>query len=184
MEAIEKISVYNTLFFVSMGIAVVGLALSIFFFFYFDIPTVWAMMTGRAQKDTVRRMEEQNAKTGRLRVSMSASMEKTGKTGKTDKTGKSGRTQLQQEAVSVQRPVAVVIPPAKEEIRPETEVLRTPSPETEVLGNTAPETMVLNSEALVAEECGTTSVLHPVQPDNFRFMVTETTLLIHTDEII
>ena len=56
MNAVEMISLYGNLFYVSLAIAVVGLGLAVFFFFYFDIPTVHALMTGKAKEETIRRI--------------------------------------------------------------------------------------------------------------------------------
>lgn len=174
MEAVERIPIYNTLFYVSLGVAILGLILAAFFFFYFNIPTVRAMMTGKAKKDTIRRMEEQNAKTGRLRAPISGTMGKTGSTGRTQP-----QTPVQKQAVT--QPV----PHTTEDVRPETQVLQTAVPETAVLQSSALETTVLGQETKIQEEeCGKTEMLHPMEQTQFRFLVTETTLVVHTDEVI
>ena len=81
----ELISLFTTLAYVFMGIAILGLALAVFFFFYFDIPTVYITMTGKAKKDTIRKMEEENFKSGKLRYQYPAT------TGKTKRSGKLGK---------------------------------------------------------------------------------------------
>ena len=76
-------------------------------------------------------------------------------------------------------------PPAAEPVRLETQVLQQAVPETQVLQETAPETVVLgHNPPAPEEECGKTELLHPAQQIPFRFLVTETTLVIHTDEVI
>ena len=195
MNAVEMISLYGTLFYVSLAVAVVGLALAVFFFFFFDIPTVYALMTGKAKEDTIRRMAEQNAKTGNLRNQYIH----TGPTGRTGKTKGSGNTggltqNVAQHQVQQPQPAAAgQTAPLAEPERYETSVLQTPTQETTILSEAAPETQVLgygNAEA------GETAMLSnpgtyapqaaaPAQmPSGFRFDVTESTLVIHTNEII
>lgn len=150
MSAVELISLYRTLFFVSLGIALLGLVLAVFFFFFFDIRTVYAMMTGRAKEQTVRRMAEQNAKTGNLRKQHIH----TGPTGETGQTKGSAKVEvlIQPEAPAASETVV---------LQPDT------AGETVVLENsTADETAVLSAHS------------------GFCFDLTETTLVIHTNEII
>ena len=185
MNAVELIALYGNLFYVSVGIAVVGLGLAIFFFFYFDIPTVYALMTGKAKEDTIRRMAEQNAKTGNLRNPY-------GVTGKNKAPGSTGPlTQNVSQPVqhTIQSPVSDQTVPLAEPERYETSVLQTPVAETTILRDDAPETQILGYEP----EAGATAVLdkapyvnEPVAPaySDFRFTLTENTLVIHTNEII
>lgn len=168
MDAIEKISLYGTMFYVFMGIAVLGFVLAVFFFFYFDIPTVYAMMTGKAKRETVRRMEEENAKTGKLRNYY-------GNTGKTGKTGKKRN-------VEVVNPVTREYPsPAVAGERPETSVLSSKTMETAVLHPDTQETEILSTQYIPSAD-KTEILREPVQDSLFQ--VTETTLVIHTDEMI
>lgn len=163
MDPVKMISLYETLFFVSMGIAILGLALAVFFFIRFDIRTVYLLMTGKAKDETIRRMTEQNAKTGNLRYSAY---------------GKSG---------SLGGAKAVSGPLSQEfsgEIK-ESPQVSAPEPvsETTVLGGDAAETSVL-----VPEDAGATAVLtreaaEPAVP-NFRFEVTESTVSVNTNEKI
>lgn len=182
MNAVEMISLYGTLFYVSLAIAVVGLALAAFFFFYFDIPTVYALMTGKAKEDTIRRMAEQNAKTGNLRNQYIH----TGPTGKTENTGALSRNVPQP---GVQEQTAPLAQPERDE----TSVLQTPAQETTILSQAAPETQVLRYDGA---DSGETSLLngsgayapqpaaYQQVPAGFRFDVTESTLVIHTNETI
>lgn len=176
------ISLLNTLFYVSMGVAILGFALAVFFFFYFDIPTVYAMMTGKARKETVRRMEEQNARTGRLRTDHghSGNIGKTGRFGKTGRTGKVRSAEVAHPEVPVYH--AQPTPTAPQE-RMETSVLSQAAPETNVLAASAAETAVLGHSAPAAQPTDQTAILHPAA-NTIPFYMTETTLVIHTDEII
>ena len=159
MNAVEMISLYGTLFYVSLGVALLGLALAVFFFFYFDIRTVYALMTGKAKADTIRRMNEQNQKTGNLRNAYIH----------TGPTGRTGKTTATASAVPAEAPEATA-------------------------GQTAPlaphdsmETTVLQQEdmaettILQPEDTAETTVLGH---SGIRFDLTESTLVIHTDEII
>lgn len=178
MDATAQISLYTTLFYVSLGITVVGLALAVFFFFYFDIPTVFAMMTGKARKETIRRMEEQNAKTGNLRFEYPVGNSgRTGRTGgKTGRTGETGRTVAPPAGGTPPREnrAASQIPTQPE--WPETSVLQQPTMETTILGGAGEETEFLGAAEQVQPETR--------QPQNMSFRMTETTIVIHTDEII
>lgn len=170
MDATAQISLYTTLFYVSVGITVLGFVLAVFFFFFFDIPAVFAMMTGRAKKETIRRMEEQNAKTGNLRFQypsggLGKSGRTGGKTGRTEKTAKTART-----AEFPSPPPAV----PTQEPRAETSVLQRPTMETTVLNNEAGQTMPLNMPPQPK----------PQRPSPIPFRMTENTLVIHTDEMI
>lgn len=165
MSAIELIALYKRLFYVSLGVAILGLVLAVFFFFFFDIRTVYALMTGKAKEKTVRRMAEQNAKTGNLRNQHIH----TGPTGKTGKTG-------------VKREV---VPPPKQ---PEGQSAGAANGQTE---QAVSETTVLQPEAAQTtvlqdnDQVGQTSILEkPETKGSYRFDVTENTLVIHTDEII
>ena len=184
MNAAEQISLFNTLFYVSMSLTIVGLALAVFFFFYFDIPRVHAMMTGKAKRDTIRKMEEQNAMTGKLRMNYTGYTGETGdpaRTGKLGRTGRTGRTGEIQES-RIQNPAPAPQQHDQETVTPETAVLQTNAPETEVLYENAGETAILGA-APVQEEAGETAVLNH-DLGGFRFQITETTLVIHTNEII
>jgi len=162
MTAAELISLYDTLFNVSLCIALLGLGLSVFLFFYFDIRTVYALMTGKAKQETIRRMAEQNAKTGNLRNQYLH----TGPTGRTGKTGKSGPLGF---TGSLTEQIAPT--PVQQAVEPETAVL---------VEDVVMETNVLNAASAQTVE---TAVLS-TPANQFRFLLTENTLVIHTDEII
>lgn len=165
MAAMERISLFGTLFYVSLGLAVLGLGLAVFFFFFFDIPSVFALMTGRAKQQTIQRMAEQNAKTGNLRSSI---------TGRTGSSGKLGKRNV------------VITPPSQVA----TADIHPPVVETAPISAAAPETSLLQQEEAGAttvlprteETAGETALLQ--QTPGFRFDVTESTLVIHTTEIV
>ena len=183
MSAAEQITLFNTLFYVFAGITALGLALAVFFFFYFDIPTIFVMITGKAKRDTIRRMEEANAVTGKVRRQYPAH---TGDMKHSGRLGNSGRT----------APRKAVIKHPTEEI-PTTEPPQTV--ETGVLKMAAQETEVLRAPEKADsayEGAGETAPLKrsaaqnqpkvaPVQSaPQIRFQITENTMVIHTDELI
>lgn len=173
MAAMERISLFGTLFYVSLGLAVLGLGLAVFFFFFFDIPSVFALMTGRAKQQTIQRMAEQNARTGNLRSSITGRPGNSGKLGRSEKLS-GGRS-------------AVVTPPSQvmtADMQPP------PMSRTEQVGAATMETAAMRQEAAGAttvlprmeETAGETALLQ--HTPGFRFDVTESTLVIHTTEII
>ena len=167
MDAVELIQLYETLFYVSAALTVLGFGLAIFFFFFFRIPDVRALMTGKARADTVRRIEEQNAKTGTLRVPVPGTSGEIGRSGRIGRTGR-----------------MIVEPPVQPQQNVEQSVQY--SEETALLQNDAADTSVLTTDATVVlhrDSPEETTVLRRV-PEGFRFDITEATLVIHTDEII
>lgn len=66
-ESEQIIALYHTGFIVCLCLAVVFAALSVFLFLKFRIRKVFNFITGRAEKRTIRQMEEENAQTGKLR---------------------------------------------------------------------------------------------------------------------
>lgn len=170
MDAVELIQLYETLFYVSVALTVLGFGLAVFFFFFFRIPDVRALMTGKARADTVRRIEEQNAKTGTLRTPAPGTSGEIGRSGRIGRTSRIGR--------------AVIEPPPQPQQNAEQSVQY--SEETAVLQNDAADTSVLATDATVVlhrDHTEETTVLTRV-PEGFRFNITEATLVIHTDEII
>ena len=164
MDAVAQISLYSTLFYVFLALTAIGLILAVFFFFFFDIPTVYAMITGKAKEKTLKRMQEKNAKTGTLRTRNTRRTSASGQLN-TGELGNTGRTAAQ---------VADILEHAA-------------APETAVLQPAAAETSVLSSAAVPVyanDEMGQTAALKPKAAVNFRFDVTQHVVLIHTDEII
>lgn len=67
METEQLIGLYHTGFIVCLILTILFVALSVLLFFKLRIRDVFNFMTGRAEKMTIRRMEEENVKTGKLR---------------------------------------------------------------------------------------------------------------------
>ena len=57
----------NIAFIVCLVLGILFLVLAVLFFFVFDIPNVYLIRTGKGARKTIRKMEEINAETGRLR---------------------------------------------------------------------------------------------------------------------
>lgn len=212
MNAAEQISLYENLVYVSLVVAIVGLGFAIFFFFYFKIPVVFALMTGSAKRETLQRMEQQNAKTGKLRSAH------TGPTGsgsrkasvtlpKTADLNVAPTTPMQQTAAAVNGADTAVLGMGDTSVlgmgdtsvlgMGETSVLG--MGETSVLGGAAAtpergETAVLNDRQTgippmaTQEFNGDTVILSSsdaaVRSFSIRFDLTESTMVIHTDELI
>ena len=186
MDAVELISLYNTLFYVFLGIAVLGLALGIFFFFYFDIPMVYSMITGKSKEKAILRIQKQNAKTGNLRFQYPDHTGdiRTGRTGRTgqskrqarserlSKNGNSGKLAKEAAESAVNDQVAQILEQAAE-----TAVLQTQEMETSILQPVA-------AQSSQESELGQTEMLQPGVAVNFRFEVTQANVLIHTEEKI
>lgn len=66
-ETEQLISLYHTAFIVFLILTIVFALVSVLIFFQFRIKDVFDFKTGRGQKRTIRQMEEENAKTGKLR---------------------------------------------------------------------------------------------------------------------
>lgn len=177
MDAAAKMELFQNLFYVSAAIAVVGLGLAVFFFFFFDIRNVYALMTGKAKRQTIERMAEQNSRTGHLHTH-------------------SGNIR-EPNAPRVQHPSQVVTA----EIQPTVDFNAAPeSMETTILSDSG-ETTILQPEpqlpvqvpaqagetAILSQpQQGETTILSAPEPSApaFRFDITESTMVINTDEII
>lgn len=68
----QSISLYHTFFLIFLVLTVIFALLSVLIFFKFRIRQVFDFMTGRGEKRTIRQMEEENAKTGKLRQEYAA----------------------------------------------------------------------------------------------------------------
>ena len=65
-ETEQLISLYHTAFIVFLILTIVFALISVLIFFQFRIKDVFDFKTGRGQKRTIRQMEEENAKTGKI----------------------------------------------------------------------------------------------------------------------
>lgn len=66
-ETEQLIALYHTGFIICLILTLLFAALSVFIFFMFKIRRVFDFLTGRAEKRTIKQMEEENAQTGKLR---------------------------------------------------------------------------------------------------------------------
>ena len=122
----EVIALYDLLFWLSLGLAGIGLVFSILTFFVFDIRTIFAIKTGHAEKVSMQRTTEKNAATGKLKEDYSfeyntmtmgrktKKMFTTGKTGNTSKQVAAETTQLNQKPAPVSNEATVPDVPVQE----------------------------------------------------------------------
>lgn len=166
MEAIARISLFSNLFYACAGIAVISLLFAVFFFIRFDIPSVYAVMTGKRRKRSIQRMQAQSS----AGKSMHSRVRRKGTGTLEGKTGQMGAAPRRQEPEQMPEP-------PRSEPRPETGVLKVETPETQVLQPVRQET-----KAPITEELPPTEYLGGKQP--FTFRITENTISVHTDEWI
>ena len=67
MDAQALIRIYQTGFYICIAIAIVGLLLSVLFFFRFHIGNIWLIQTGKAKRKAVQNMQEASRQNGRMR---------------------------------------------------------------------------------------------------------------------
>lgn len=67
-RAVVLIGIYRTCFYICLGVMLLGLSSAVILFFKFDIKTIFLIRTGRAARQTIRKMAETNARTGRLQA--------------------------------------------------------------------------------------------------------------------
>lgn len=68
MDAQSLIRTYQAGFYLCMVITIVGILLSLFFFFKFKIGNIWAIQSGKARKKAVRELQEASRQDGRMRA--------------------------------------------------------------------------------------------------------------------
>ena len=66
MSSVEKISLLNTLFYVTLVAAILFLVITAVLFFVFKIPQIYMLKTGKARKRSIDQMKKFNSETGRL----------------------------------------------------------------------------------------------------------------------
>lgn len=176
MEAIARIALFNNLFYVCAGTAVISLFLAVFFFIQFDIPSVYAAMTGKSRKRSIQRMQAQS----RAGKSMHSRVRRKPATG-APPTGQTGHAPPRKQP---DRPAKPPRPEPKPEPKTEPRTEPAARPETGVLKMDTPETQVLHPlqepEAPVTEQLAPTAL--PEKRITFR--ITENTISVHTDEWI
>ncbi len=88
------------MFWICLVAAVIFLIITVAMFFFFNIPLIFSIRTGRAKKKTIEEMQRANSETGRLRpvgrfstanLTNSGMLGSTGGIGKTGSVGKTGR---------------------------------------------------------------------------------------------
>lgn len=67
MDAVGKMELFQNLFYVSAVLAAIGLGLAIFFYFYFDIRYIYMIISGKDRRQAVEQMTKRSAHNGRLR---------------------------------------------------------------------------------------------------------------------
>lgn len=168
----EEIALFNNLFYACAGIAAISLFLTVFFFIQFDIPSVYAAMTGKKRRRSIQRMQAQSV----AGKSMHSRVRRKPATG-TPPTGQTGQ------APPRKRPERPAEPP-RPEPKPEPKPEPAARPETGVLKMDTPETQVLppqqEPKAPVTEQLAPTALLEK----RITFRITESTISVHTDEWI
>lgn len=66
MSSLERIDLFNALFYVALVAAIVFLVAAVIMFFVFKIPQVYMLRTGKSRKKSVEEMRKVNSETGRL----------------------------------------------------------------------------------------------------------------------
>lgn len=103
-QAQQQIELFHLLFQICLGIFLTGLTVSVLFFFLFDIRKIFNSRSGRSVKRAVQKMEETNARTGKLDVNgFNMELERSGdissgsaekvRTARMFRTGKSGHSE-------------------------------------------------------------------------------------------
>lgn len=157
----NSISIFHTGFVICLAGAILFLVITAVLFFVFDIKTIYAIRSGRAQAKTVKEMELTNSSTGRLRTA-----KKPRASAQSDKKKTSMKKSSSNRPPAVQPPVKASVPPTvqdaysddsqsvTEKLSPDTHSENESDAENTVLlsqANTVPapeqssETVVLNS---------------------------------------
>lgn len=179
MNATQAMELYNTLFYVCMTVAIIGLVAAAALFFALDIPTVFALLTGRAKRKTVERIAKDS------------------QAGKTHRKKSTSQTLSQvQTSGNLKKPVTEELP-ISEDIAEETSLLNESAEEETSLLSEVAETDVLTAAQSTApnmtragfeEEIGSTEQLKSEKKKQTvqtgLFEITESIIEIHTQEII
>ena len=185
MNAAEKIALFDNLFFVFMGLAIVGMIFAVFFFFLYDIPKVFSLITGRNKKHAMEQMQDRSKSGKSLRAKGDTSTQLKRSAAAVAESGELTATNL---APGAEQPTTVL------DATDET-VLLDNTAETSVLAGREtgaarqkPETTVLNASMRTAptDDPGATAILAKRENNQdlsgLNFSVTEEILYIHTDE--
>lgn len=188
MQDTEKlINILHTGFVISMAITIVFLLITVLLFFVFDIRQVFMIRSGKAAKRDIRKLEEENFKTGRLSDSPAGQRFNTSSfsgplTGGFDSQKLAEKEQKAPQIVPPQRPQDNATTLLGQN---ETTLLNGES--TTVLDTGA--TTVLNEGATTVLNAGATTVLNSGMQNlnpgqNRMFNILKKEVHIHTDEVI
>ena len=211
MESTQTMELFNTLFYVSLTIAILGLIAAVSLFFLFDIPTVFALMTGRAKKKTIERMISQSGKGESLRKERAATVLANAETsGNLNRSSKLKRgnpapapmpapapapapTQMPTPAQNADDGETVMLsgqtanqswqqPAAAPQPVPPVPPQQTPQP----VQPAAPQPAAPTIPILEDDEGGCTAPLkgNPAVIPGRRFVITEDTMVIHTNDVV
>lgn len=158
MEAVERVVLFGNLFYVCLAIAAIGLICAIIFFISFDIPAMFALKAG---KTTKKRTRKNSDKAEVVKKSQMPSI-----TG-----GLTGETTSADLKTEADKQKAEILNPNMLE--------ETPLPETTLL---TPETTA-EAES-VPQEGVTAPLVRKQDTEAHQFTITQSIVLIHTDEII
>lgn len=178
MDAAAKMEVFQNLFYVSAALAVIGLGLAIFFFFYFDIRYIYLIISGKDKRDAVEQMNQRSVRNGRLR-----------------RMNKYAAKPAPQQQMPVYGNVPagpdqqMTVPLNQTQPGQTGQVARSSVEETTLLVEQGPmEMMRANTANTRQEQVGETEILSEQMNDAVQipvnFVLTENTILIHTNEII
>ncbi len=166
MDAVRLMQIFGTLTYVAIAIAAVGLILAVIFFFAFDIRDVYALRTGKAKREAIERMSARNEQTGHLRPATTSG------------------------SLTASTPTTNALtspPPTDDNMKAAdgTTLLNTSSAETTVLDISGNETTVLAHAAAPAAQKAPVAPAQPTpKPSTIRFDISDSTVVIHTDEMI
>ena len=162
-------NIWQLLFVILLVAGIICFVLAVLFFFLFDIPGVYLLKTGKGARKTVKKMEEINAETGRLRKQNEYMVSQVG-TGTTAETEESMDPALNQPFQTTSATV--------DNGENQTTVLG--QIESTIMANN--ETTVLNASAEYADQT-TNTYVYKRETDG-KFDVTFSLMYTHSDEII
>lgn len=157
---------------VSIIISVVGIGLAVLMFFKYDIRTIHAIRTGKAEAISVRKMNEDNLKTGQIQKEIDLDFT----------TGNLKSKKLKNKSGKLDKPV--------EFDTPDMETMPLSEAQTDGAEYLIDETVIpSNAAAPVNESC--TTVLHQREEQQekctelpIKFDIIEEIIIIHTDEVV
>ena len=193
MEAVRQVALFDNLFYGFMGIAIIGLVLTVFFFFYFDIPKIFSLITGRNKKKALEQKHERlnsgkslrtGANTGstqhRTYVQNSGKMNTNGlTTGDLYTSSEIGGSETSLIGNGETEVIGGGETSVLDQVE-DTDVLRPEKAATTVLKASAPSPGVTQDLTMKPKE---TAVAAPI-PVDATFVITEEIVMIHTQEII